>query len=119
MNRKEVFELVKNKYGTEPDYPWNDRNAVLRHCDNKKWFGLIVEVGPNKIGLEGNELIDVLTVKCDPLIIGSLRNKPGYHSAYHMNKEMWISIRLDGSVSKDEIENMISISYNLTKKRKK
>ncbi len=119
MNRKEVFELVKTKYDTEPDYPWNDRNAVLRHSDNKKWFGLIVEVGMDKLGLEGNDLTDVLTVKCDPLIIGSLRNKPGYHPAYHMNKEMWISIRLDGSVAEDEIQNMIAISYVLTNKSKK
>lgn len=31
MNRQEIFEWVKATYGTEPDYPWNDWNAVLRH----------------------------------------------------------------------------------------
>ena len=36
MNRQEIFEWVKATYGTEPDYPWNDWNAVLRHKDNNK-----------------------------------------------------------------------------------
>ena len=31
MNRQEVFDWVRGEYGTEPDYPWNDNNAVLRH----------------------------------------------------------------------------------------
>lgn len=31
MNRQEIFRWVKEQYGTEPDYPWQDANAVLRH----------------------------------------------------------------------------------------
>ena len=41
MNRQEIFEWVKATYGTEPDYPWNDWNAVLRHKDNNKWYGVV------------------------------------------------------------------------------
>ena len=26
------------QYGTEPEYPWHDWNAVLRHNDNNKWY---------------------------------------------------------------------------------
>ena len=37
LSREDVFQLAKKWYGTEPEYPWNDRNAVLRHQDNKKW----------------------------------------------------------------------------------
>ena len=29
MQRREVFEHVRLRYGTEPDYPWHDWNAVL------------------------------------------------------------------------------------------
>lgn len=32
MTRQEVFDYVKKTYGTEPDYPWMDDNAVLRHA---------------------------------------------------------------------------------------
>ncbi len=119
MNRKEIFELVRQKYGTVPDYPWDDDSAVLRHHDNNKWYGLIIQVSRDKLGLDGNAKVDIINVKCDPLITGSLRNKPGYHPAYHMNKEMWISIRLDGSVSSQEIDSMIAMSYILTSKKGK
>ena len=48
MERKELFEWAKEIYGTEPDYPWNDWNCVLRHKNNKKWFALVVEVNARK-----------------------------------------------------------------------
>ena len=38
--------------------------------------------------------MDVLNVKSDPLLIGSLRGQDGYFPAYHMNKEKWLSIQL-------------------------
>lgn len=31
MDRERAFVWIKKKYGIEPDYPWNDDNAVLRH----------------------------------------------------------------------------------------
>lgn len=116
MERSELFEWVKETYGTEPDYPWNDWNAVLRHAENKKWYAVILEVPAQKLGLTGNQIIDILNVKSDPLLIGSLRSKQGYFPAYHMNKEKWISIALDGSVPDDEIKNLLDMSYKLTRK---
>ncbi len=44
MTRQEIFDWVKDQYKTEPDCPWQDQNAVLRHRGNKKWYGLIMEV---------------------------------------------------------------------------
>ena len=67
-------------------------------------------------GLAGNQIIDILNVKSDPLLIGSLRSKQGYFPAYHMNKEKWVSIALDGSVPDDEIKNLLDMSYKLTRK---
>lgn len=37
---------------------------------------------------------------------------------YHMNKNKWITIRLDGSVPDDEIKNLIDLSYQLTADKK-
>ena len=114
MERREVFENVKEQYGTEPDYPWRDWNAVLRHNENNKWYGLVMEIEQNKVGLGGDALIDVLNVKCDPILIGSLRMQKGFHPAYHMNKDKWISIRLDGSVPAEEVKSLIAMSYEMT-----
>ena len=49
-------------------------------------------------------------------MIGSLRSKSGYFPAYHMNKEKWLSIALDGSVHEDEIKDLLDMSYKLTQK---
>lgn len=122
MDREKVFIQVKRKYGIEPDYPWNDDNAVLRHPENRKWFAVILRVGRDKLGLLGEGLADVINVKCEPVLIGSLRTRQGFHPAYHMNKDQWISIRLDGSVPDSQVEDLIDLSYRLTmvvKKRKK
>lgn len=114
MTRQEVFDYARQQYGTEPDYPWMDANAVLRHTNSKKWYAVILEVRRDKLGLDGEGILDILNVKCDPILIGSLRLKPGFHPAYHMNKEKWLTIRLDGSVSSAEIQDLIEMSYQLT-----
>jgi predicted DNA-binding protein (MmcQ/YjbR family) len=119
MDRQTVFEWIKRKYGTDPDYPWKDSNAVLRHRENKKWFALIMEVGRDKLGLPGEGTVDVMNVKCDPMLIGSLRTQPGFLPAYHMNKDQWISILLDGTAPEEEIKSLITMSYELTNPKKK
>lgn len=117
MNRNEVFDWCRQEYVTEPDYPWNDSNAVLRHTDNNKWYGVIIEVDRSKLGIEGTGEVDVLNVKCDPSVIGMLRMQPGFYPAYHMNKEHWVSILLCGPASDDDIKELIDLSYHMTGKR--
>ncbi len=114
MTRQQVFDYAAERYETAPDYPWSDNNAVLRHRGNGKWYGAVLEVGRDKLGLEGEGTVDVLNLKCEPLLIGSLRSQEGFHPAYHMNKEKWMSIRLDGSVPPDVITDLIDLSYELT-----
>lgn len=118
MNRKDIFEWTAQQYGTIPDYPWNDENAVLRHKDNKKWYGVVLQVGRDKLGFSDTDAVDVLNVKCDPLLIGSLLLKEGFFPAYHMNKDLWISILLGSSISDEEIKNLLGMSFELTKAKK-
>ncbi len=114
MGKQELLEWVKRQYGTEPDYPWADDNAVLRHRENRKWYGLVMDVQRGKLGMPGAGSVCVLNVKCEPVLIGSLRERPGFHPAYHMNKDKWITVRLDGSVAAEEIRNLVDLSYRLT-----
>ena len=114
MDRQQVFDYVRQRYGTLPDYPWAYQNAVLRHRGNQKWYGLVMEVGREKLGLLEAGTVHILNVKCDPMLIGSLRMREGFHPAYHMNKDTWISVRLDGAVPADEIKSLIDGSYGLT-----
>ena len=63
MTRQELFTWIRQQYGTEPEYPWHDWNAVLRHNDNNKWYGVVLEVSADKLGLPEAGIIDVLNVK--------------------------------------------------------
>lgn len=103
-----------DQYGTEPEYPWKDRNAVLRHKDNKKWYGVILETGKNKLGLPGDGTAEILNVKCDPVLAASCRTQPGFFPAWHMNKEKWLSILLNEPELDAAIKNLLALSFDLT-----
>ena len=91
---------------------------MLRHNDNNKWYGVVLEVSADKLGLTEAGIIDVLNVKSDPLLICSLRGQDGYYPAYHMNKEKWLSIQLGKPELDDAIKDLLSLSYELTASKK-
>ncbi len=72
------------------------------------WYGVVLEVSADKSGLPEAGIIDVLNVKSDPLLIGSLRGQEGYFPAYHMNKEKWLSIQL----GKPELDDTICLVHD-------
>ena len=118
LHRDEIFNYVEKKYGVKPDYTWAryPNYAVLRHYSNK-WFGLVMSVKKQKLGINENGLVDIINVKAPPEIIGSLRLSKGFLPAYHMNKEHWISILLDGSVPTTQIYELVDLSFDLTKNK--
>ena len=118
--RGNVFEFVKRKYHIAPDYPWAryPDYAILRHGDNRKWFALVGNVARNKIGLTGDEIVDILNVKTDSVVIGGFVNQPGILPAYHMNKSSWATILLDGTVPMKDIEFLLNVSFELTKNKR-
>lgn len=120
MTRQELFDWIKNEYGAEPDYPWvkYPQYAVFRNLDSK-WFAIVMDVPKNKFGIDSTERVDVLNVKVDMLLIDMLVEQPGYYRAYHMNKNQWISIFLDGTVSDETIMNLVAESYEKTCKKRR
>jgi len=55
-----------------------------------------------------------INLKCDPLLAQALREtyeavRPGYH----MNKKHWNTVTSDGTISDDELREMIDASYDL------
>lgn len=116
MNRLELKKYITETCGVEPDCPWikNPNFEVYRHSNNKKWFALIMDIPRNRIGLRGMDIIDVVNLKCDPLLLGSVRTESGIFPAYHMNKENWITAALDGTASDEVIKMLLDVSYELT-----
>lgn len=121
MTREEIFEYVKQEYGTLPEYLWESspEHAVLRHSGNSKWYAIIMRVNEQNLGLQGSKDIDVINVKCDPITVGALRLQDGFLPAYHMNKDKWISVILDSIVPKEMIFDLIDSSYNAVAPKRK
>ena len=119
--RTKVLAYAQKQYDTLPDKPWAKYpdNEVLRHCDTRKWYGLIFPVEREKLGVTGAGVVDILNVKCDPVMSVSVRGQKGILPAYHMNHTEWLSILLDGSVPLKTIYNLLDISYTLTMSKKK
>lgn len=121
MTRNELTEYIGSFYSTLPDFPWisDPDSAVFRHGNNKKWFALIMTVSADKIGLDADITIDIVNLKCDPLIIGSLLHKNGVFPAYHMNKEHWITVLLDENTDEEALKMLVDISFSMTEIKSK
>ncbi|MCD7956527.1 MAG: MmcQ/YjbR family DNA-binding protein [Lachnospiraceae bacterium] len=120
MTRNDLFSYVKKEYGIEPDFPFDldFESAVLRHKDTRKWFALVMYVRADRLGHDSDEMVDVVTMKCEPMMIDMLIQQEGYHRAYHMNKTQWLTIELESSVPDKAIKNLVDLSYRLTDKVK-
>ena len=118
---QKLFAYAKDTYQSEPEYHWTKipEAAVLRNIKNQKWYALFMQIGKNKLGMKETESVWIVNLKCDPLFIGSLLEMDGYYPAYHMNKNHWISILLDGTVEEEQIKNLLDLSYQLTDNRRK
>lgn len=117
LTRNDIFKHVNEKYGTLPDYPFKQfpNYAVLRHASSGKWYGLVMNVHPEKLGLDGKEEIDILNLKSSPELNGSLRKRRDILPAYHMNKEHWNTLVLERTDPNEDIYRLIEMSFNLTK----
>ena len=115
--RQAVEKYIKKKYGVSAEYPWKryDDNAVFRHADNKKWFALMMSVDRDKLGLSGEEAVDIINLKIDdPVFKDIITRDPGIMPAYHMNKFHWITVLLDGTVKEDTVLDLLDISFKAT-----
>ena len=109
--RQEAIAYCSTLIGSIEDYPFHDPNwTVMRHKSNKKVFAWIFK----------REDYIWINVKCSAESRDFFRSAfQSVIPAYHLNKEHWNSIILDGTVPDIEIKRMIDESYELTKPKKK
>lgn len=112
---KNVIKYIKDKYNTELEYLWPDtpNNAVMRNKNNK-WYGIIMSVSKDKIGIDGDGIIDIINVKHPSDRIIKLIDNRSFFQAYHMNKKNWITILLDNKIEDKVLFKLIDTSYILT-----
>ena len=102
MLAEEVRQHLLNRPEAWEDYPFGDDVAVFKI--GKKMFATLgFEAGVARINL-----------KCAPEEALFLRDmfeaiRPGYH----MNKNHWNTVLLDGSIPRSELERMMDASFTL------
>ncbi len=105
MKYAELESLLLNFTDASLSFPFDDKTAVFKVA--KKMFALVsLDTKPLSINL-----------KCDPEDAQVLRSQfeaiiPGYH----MNKDHWNTIVLDGSLPEDLVTKLIEDSYYLVAK---
>ena len=106
MTKRELIDHCLAFPSVYEDYPFDETTALVRHLGNKKMFALVDY-------LHGRLHV---TLKCEPVRADFLRSvfecvTPGYH----MNKEHWNTVYIGGDVPEQELYEMITHSYDLTK----
>ena len=122
MTKEEFSALVFDTYGVMADCPFEDSPEILvfRHERNQKWFAVTMPVKKKRLGIGGEETVDIVNLKCAPEVIESLAGiEPGLYPAYHMNKTHWITATLDGACDEETLAWLLGISYELTSRKKK
>lgn len=117
MDKAEFIALVAERYGVEPDFPWEDfDNGVFRHKVSRKWFALMMHIPERLLGLEGEARIDVVNLKIDKELRFELHQEPGIYPAYHMSKVHWITVDLR-EMTGTMMEKLLAMSFARTMMR--
>lgn len=107
---------IYNKYNIVSDYPFEDDDSeAFRRKDNRKWFGLLMNLSSKKIGLEKDIPVRVINIKVDEDKLLDIIDNKHFFICYHMNKKKWISILLNDEIDYDKLFYLIDRSYELVK----
>ena len=120
--REQIIDMALELPGATADTPFegDGYSTALRHGDTGKWFGIVLKGPRSRVGLDGEGQAELLDLKCDPLVsYAMIQEYPDILPGYHMNKQLWITIRLEGDVPRDVVEMLLRMSFDLTGKKKK
>ena len=73
-------------------------------------------VNRQKLGFEKDEDVEVIDIRAPKEEVPNLLKSDNIYPAYHMNKNSWITVILDGSMDIQEIFALIDKSYELALK---
>lgn len=112
MNIEELREYCLSKTAVSESFPFDEETLVFKVMD--KMF-LLTNINKDLS----------MNVKCEPEKAIQLREEyPSVLPGYHMNKKLWNTVEIDGSISNDLLKEWIDNSYDqvvvkMTKKMQK
>ena len=109
--REEFLRFALSLGDVYRDAPFHDDNWILvRHRANRRAFAFTFE-------REGCARVNLKLPRDWQEFFRSVY--PAVLPAYHMNKEHWSTVVLDGSIPAEEIERMTQMSFDLTAPRRR
>ena len=100
MNVEELRDYCLQKPGTTEGFPFGEETLVFKVAE--KIYLLIGLTNGNRFN-----------VKCDPELAIELRERhPEVIPGYHMNKKLWNTVYMDGSLTRKQLCEMIDHSYD-------
>ena len=111
-----IINYVKAKYDNDLEFLWkkSPKNAIWRNQNNRKWYGAVLVISKDKLKIEPNEMVEILDLRYQKNDIKNIIDNYKIFPGYHMNKDNWITIILDGRVELEEIYQLIDNSYQLS-----
>jgi predicted DNA-binding protein (MmcQ/YjbR family) len=100
MNIEELRDYCLQKPAVTEGFPFGEDTLVFK-------------VAGKLFLLTGFEAGDRFNVKCDPELAVELRERhPEVQPGYHMNKKMWNTVFMNGTLTRKQLLEMIDHSYN-------
>ena len=116
---KEVINYITNKYQDNIEYLWESApdSGIFRNKKNNKWYAAILSVKENRVGGKTDKVITVIDLMYHKGETFDIVDNNSIYPGYHMNKNSWITIKLDGSQKNEFIYKYIDLSYELSLKK--
>ena len=113
---KQIIKYIKEKYEDELEFLWEklENAAIWRNKQNNKWYGLLMKIEENKLGINSERMVEAINVRYQKEESQKIVDNKKIFPGYHMNKKSWITIKLDNSVETRRIKELIDNSYNLS-----
>lgn len=118
--KSKIVEHIKSEYGANPEFLWPDRYpsyAVFRHGSDGRWFALVATISSKSLGLKDDKEIDIINLKFDKnQTYDFAETSDQIFPAYHMNKNNWITVVLDGELPDELVFELVQKSFLLSDK---
>lgn len=114
-----IIKYIKEKYNDNLEFLWKKfpNNAIWRNKDNNKWYGLLGTIPETKLGLKSDNIIEIINLRYPKETIQNIIDNKHIFKGYHMNKNNWITIKLDNNIDIEKIYKFIDNSYKISLKK--
>ena len=117
LQTQAVMRYIIDTYGAEPEFLWEKypHVCIFRNERTRKWFTLVNRIKARQLGVDADGEVEILNLHFDRHQARDfVQTHPNLFPAYHMNKDNWFSVLLDGGLSDEAIFELIEKSYLLS-----